>query len=116
MAAIARALSKTRPTRAAKRRPRSKPVSSNKTSLVPPGQVIEELEKHLLVDGFRLIFDATKSHGSFFADARTGREYLDLYSFYATQPVGFNHPYFSRPEVEADLLTASKLKVANTDI
>jgi len=83
---------------------------------VAPGQVIEELEKHLLVDGFRLIYDAEKSHGAFFVDARTGREYLDLYSFYASQPVGFNHPYFSRPEVEADLLTASKIKVANADV
>src|SRR5882762_7847936 len=102
--------------RRAKRRPRSMPISRSQTLLVRPGQVIEELEKHLLVDGFKLVFDAKKSHGSFFVDARTGREYLDLYSFYASQPVGFNHPHFSRPEVEADLLTAAKIKVANADV
>jgi L-lysine 6-transaminase len=106
---------KARPSRAAKRaRPAS--AAASQSSLVPAGQVIHELEKHLLVDGFGLIFDPKKSHGSFFADARTGREYLDLYSFYASQPVGFNHPYFSRPDVERDLLAASKIKVANADV
>jgi L-lysine 6-transaminase len=102
--------------RTAKRQPRPAPASSSETSLVPPSHVIDELQKHLLVDGFRLVFDAKKSHGSFFADARTGREYLDLYSFYASQPVGFNHPHFSRPEVQSDLLLASQVKVANADV
>ena len=102
-------------TRTGKQRPEPTRALEGQT-LVPPAQVIAELEKHLLVDGFRLVFDASKSHGSFFADARTGLEYLDLYSFYASQPVGFNHPHFSRPEVKKDLLIASKIKVANADI
>ncbi|HVM46692.1 MAG TPA: aminotransferase class III-fold pyridoxal phosphate-dependent enzyme, partial [Candidatus Acidoferrum sp.] len=90
------------------------PPSSLKT--IPPQQVIAELEQHILVDGFKLVFDATRSHGSRFVDAATGRELLDLYSFYASQPIGFNHPYFERPEVKADLLTAAKVKVANADV
>jgi len=118
MAAIAqRVNSKKKPGRTAGAvKPLARATSGNDSASVAPAQVIEELEKHLLVDGFRLIFDAKKSHGSFFADARTGREYLDLYSFYASQPVGFNHSHFSRPEVEKDLLTASKIKVANADV
>jgi L-lysine 6-transaminase len=83
---------------------------------VPPPEVVTELEKHVVVDGFKLIFDPEKSHGSRFVDAATGREVIDLYSFYASQPVGFNHPFFSRPEVQADLLTAAKFKVANADV
>jgi L-lysine 6-transaminase len=31
-------------------------------------------------------------------------------------PVGFNHPYFDDPEVQADLLAAAKVKVANSDV
>jgi L-lysine 6-transaminase len=31
-------------------------------------------------------------------------------------PVGFNHPYFDDPAVQADLLAASKIKVANSDV
>src|SRR6266478_8863272 len=83
---------------------------------IPPENVISELEKHILVDGFKLVFDPEKSRGSRFVDAASGRELIDLYSFYASQPIGFNHPYFDRPEVKADLLTAAKIKVANPDV
>src|SRR5215471_1972123 len=95
-----------------------KPASKKASSLpnVEPQNVIAELEKHILVDGFKLVFDIEKSHGSRFVDAATGRELIDLYSFYASQPVGFNHPYFDRPEVKADLLAAAKVKVANADV
>jgi L-lysine 6-transaminase len=90
--------------------------ASASADTVTPAHVIAELEKHILTDGFRLVFDIRKSHGSRFYDAASGRELLDLYGFYASQPVGFNHPYFSRPEVEADLLAAAKIKVANADV
>lgn len=83
---------------------------------VPPAEVTDALEKHLLVDGFKLIFDLEQSQGSHFVDAATGRTYIDLYGFYASQPIGFNHPHFKRPEVEADLLAAAKIKVANADV
>src|SRR6266850_5170861 len=81
-----------------------------------PAEVIAEMEKHILVDGFKLVFDVERSRGSCFVDAATGRELIDLYSFYASQPVGFNHPYFDKPEVQADLLAAAKVKVANADV
>ncbi len=31
-------------------------------------------------------------------------------------PVGFNHPRFDRPETQAEMLAASKIKVANPDV
>ena len=85
-------------------------------SSIPPAEVTDALEKHILVDGFKLIFDLEQSQGSHFVDAATGRTYIDLYGFYASQPIGFNHPHFKRPEVEADLLAAAKIKVANADV
>lgn len=84
-------------------------------SVLPSG-VVESLQHHILVDGFKLVFDIKNSRGSRFIDAATGREYIDLYGFYASQPIGFNHPHLSRPEVEADLLAAAKIKVANADV
>src|SRR5438105_14140493 len=84
--------------------------------VVSPREVVPELEKHILVDGFKLVFDPEKSRGSRFVDAATGRELIDLYGFYASQPIGFNHPHFDRPEVQADLLKAAKVKVANADV
>src|SRR5437868_3110745 len=100
------------PTKAAKVK-RAAKVSGRAIS---PRQVVPELEKHILVDGFKLVFDSEKSRGSRFVDAATGRELIDLYGFYASQPIGFNHPHFDRPEVQAELLTAAKVKVANADI
>ncbi|HEX4645874.1 MAG TPA: aminotransferase class III-fold pyridoxal phosphate-dependent enzyme, partial [Verrucomicrobiae bacterium] len=79
-------------------------------------EVIAELEKHVLVDGFKLVIDLEKSRGSRLVDAPSGRELIDLYSFYASMPLGFNHPWFSRPDVEASLLAAAKVKVANADV
>src|SRR6478752_3293675 len=93
-----------------------KPNAKSAQSLLAANEVIGELEKRILVDGFKLVFDLEKSHGSCFVDAATGRELIDLYSFYASQPVGFNHPYFDKPEVQADLLAAAKVKVANADV
>src|SRR5437867_3780154 len=90
--------------------------SPRTTDVVPSNEVISELEKHILTDGFKLVFDSEKSRGSRFVDAATGRELIDLYGFYASQPVGFNHPHFERPEVQADLLTAARVKVSNADI
>jgi L-lysine 6-transaminase len=95
---------------------RSKTAVAASNGAITPQTVIAELEKHILVDGFKLIFDPQKSHGSRFYDAATDRELIDLYSFYASQPIGFNHPYFDRPEVQADLLAAARVKVANADV
>src|ERR1700722_12801412 len=81
-----------------------------------PAEVVPFLEHHILVDGFKLVFDIKNSLGSRFFDAATGREYIDLYGFYASQPIGFNHPHFDRLHVQAELLDAAKIKVANADV
>src|SRR6185503_106218 len=91
-------------------------VRSTASAAVAPEQVISELEKHILVDGFKLVFDPEKSRGSHFVDAVTGRDFIDLYSFYASQPIGFNHPHFNKPAVKKDLLAAAKVKIANADV
>ncbi len=92
------------------------PAPPPRETPIPPRNVVAELEKHVLLDGLKLVFDARRSHGSRFVDGVTGREYIDLYSFFASQPVGYNHPYFDQPEVQADLLTASKVKLSNPDV
>jgi L-lysine 6-transaminase len=79
-------------------------------------EVIAELERHILVDGFKLVFDLEKSRGSRFVDAASGREFIDLYGFYASQSIGFNHPYFDQSHIQADLLAAAKIKIANADV
>jgi L-lysine 6-transaminase len=85
-------------------------------SPVAAADVITSLEKHILVDGFKIVIDLERSHGSRLVDAANGKEMVDLYSFYASTPIGYNHPYLDRPEVEAELLAAAKIKVANADM
>lgn len=93
-----------------------RPHTSFPNVAIKPADVIATLEQHILVDGFKLIFDAEKSSGSHFVDASTGREFIDLYGFYASQPIGYNHPHFSHADVQAELLRSAKVKVANADV
>jgi len=97
--------------------PRKKPAPrAAGPPAVPPGQVVAELEKHVLVDGFKLVIDLEKSRGSTLVDAATGKSFIDFYAFYASMPVGFNHPYFQAPAVRADLLAAAMVKLSNPDV
>jgi L-lysine 6-transaminase len=78
--------------------------------------VVPEIKKHVLIGGLGLVFDQSRSRGSHFCDAVSGRTMLDMYGFFGSLPLGFNHPYFDRPEVRADLLQASLTKVSNSDV
>lgn len=54
--------------------------------------VHERLSKHILADGFPLVMDMEKSHGSYIVD-ENGDEYLDMFSMFASMAVGYNHPH-----------------------
>ncbi|HWL93053.1 MAG TPA: L-lysine 6-transaminase [Phycisphaerae bacterium] len=83
---------------------------------ISPAEVLTELKKHILVDGFQMVIDLERSHGCRLFDAHSNRSMVDLYGFYASLPVGFNHPYFQQPDVQDDLLAAAMVKVANSDV
>ena len=65
---------------------------------IKPSQVMETVGRNMLADGFPVIFDSAKSRGCRVSDATTGREYLDLFSCFASIPVGYNHPKMLEPE------------------
>src|SRR4051812_16402978 len=77
---------------------------------------LKSLEEHILMDGFRIVFDLEKSRGSYIFDAAHGKQLIDFYGFFGSVPVGFNHPYFNQPEVQEELLCAAKTKIANSDV
>ena len=60
---------------------------------INPNNIREKLAKNILADGFKVIIDLDKSHGSYLVDHRDGSEYLDMFSMYASGAVGYNHPY-----------------------
>ena len=59
---------------------------------VSPEQVFPILQDNILVDGFHVVIDLEKSHRATMVDARDGKEYIDCYSYFASLPVGHNHP------------------------
>src|SRR5579864_214872 len=95
-------------------RPRLSKSKSRKT--VDASRVLNVLEEHILLDGFKIVIDLEKSRGSYLVDAATGHRLIDLYGFFGSMPIGFNHPYFDQPGVQRDLLRATKAKVANSDV
>ena len=70
--------------------------------------------KHMLADGMDQVIDLKKSHGSWLVDARDGKEYLDLFSMFATMSVGYNHPTLL--ENRERIAAAALNKITNSDI
>ena len=82
-----------------------------------PDRVHETLRRHLLVDGFDLVLDTRESRGSWLVDARDGSRWLDLFSFFASAPLGLNHPALTGdPEFLAELTEVAVNKPSNSDV
>ncbi len=86
------------------------------THKILPQDVHSTLKKHLLVDGFDLVLDLQKSHGSFIVDSITGKEYLDFFTFVASIPIGLNHPKLKTPEFLEKLTSVAINKPSLSDI
>jgi L-lysine 6-transaminase len=82
---------------------------------VAPADVHATLSRHLLALGHSFVLDLEKSSGPFVRDAKTGQEFLDFASFYASNPLGFAAPSLTEPEFQQRLLRAATVKVANPD-
>ncbi len=83
---------------------------------VSADQVFPILRDNILVDGFHVVIDLEKSHGSVIADALEDREYLDCYGYFATLPVGHNHPKMEDADFRRSLMQAALANPANSDI
>lgn len=79
-------------------------------------RVLPELRKHLLIDGFDLVLDLDASRGSTLVDARDGSTFLDMFSFFASNALGMNHPAFDDADVRDRLLRAAVHKPSNSDV
>src|SRR5450432_1487415 len=90
--------------------------ASEKSKIESKSRVLDQIAEHVLLDGFRIVIDLERSQGSYLYDAAHDRRLIDLYGFFGSNPVGFNHPHFDRPEVKADLLAAAEIKIANSDV
>jgi len=88
----------------------------NSTGPISPGQVHDMLHRHMLADGYDLVLDLDKSHGRQLYDSRHDRWLLDMFSCFATLPVGINHPKLSDSAFQKKLLRAALTNPANSDL
>ncbi|MFF4832700.1 L-lysine 6-transaminase [Streptomyces sp. NPDC001315] len=91
-------------------------MSFSNVSTVEADQVHARLAEHLLVDGYSFVLDLERSKGSWLVDQVTGRSYLDLFTFYASSPLGFNPPDVTEdPEFCRLLAAVGAGKPSNAD-
>ena len=83
---------------------------------LPAGEVFPTLKNNILVDGFHIVIDLKKSKGSVMVDALTGREYIDCYTYFATLPIGHNHPKMQDAGFRDSLMSAALANPANSDV
>ena len=85
-------------------------------SNVTAANVHETLAQSMMADGFPVVLDLERSRGVRLHDARTGRTYLDMFSCFASSPLGFNHPRLTEPEFVAALGRVAVHKPSNSDL
>ena len=70
----------------------------------------------MLADGFEIVYDICKSHGVYLHDAITGKDYLDFFTCFASNPIGLNHPKMTDPAFIEYLGKISVNKPSNSDL
>ncbi len=85
-------------------------------SMIRPQDVHNVIGSRMLADGLDMVLDLEKSKGVRLYDSNKERYLLDFFGFFASNPIGINHPGLSDPEFQKDLMLAAKTKVTNSDI
>jgi L-lysine 6-transaminase len=81
-----------------------------------PREVHPVIAQHMLRDGYDMVLDLERSHGRRLYDSQHDRWFLDLFSCFATVPVGFNHPKMKDPTFLAKLQRAALTNPSNSDV
>lgn len=85
--------------------------------IISPHNVRSVISKHLLTDGFELVLDLKKSKGAYLHDSSSGSDYLDFFTFFASNPLGMNHDRLAGdPEFVSKLGQVAINKPSNSDI
>jgi L-lysine 6-transaminase len=92
------------------------PISTGTSVHVTPEQVHATLAKHMLADGFDFVLDLDKSEGVWLYDSKGKKMMMDFFSFFASNPVGMNHPGLKTPEFQARILKTAIHNVTNSDV
>src|SRR3989304_3646474 len=78
-------------------------------------QVHAQIKKSLPPGSEPLVVDLDGSHGAYLRDALTGKEYIDFFTYFASAPVGHNHPKMHDAAFIERLLSAAISKPSSSD-
>jgi L-lysine 6-transaminase len=82
---------------------------------VEPKAVLDTIGRHMLVDGFPIVVDLEKSQGVRLRDKADGRTYIDFFQFFASLPIGINHPKILDPAFREHIGHVALNKPSNSD-
>ena len=89
---------------------------SPRTVKLDAGETAGILSRYLPASGVEIVADLSRSHGSRLCEFQTNRLFLDFMAFFATSPIGYNHPHMTRPEVVEEMGEAALHKPSNSDL
>lgn len=91
-------------------------MGSSTYNRIAPDDILPTLKKYMLVDGLDLVLDLQKSKGLNLYDSRKKKNYLDMFSFVASNPLGMNHPRMLEPEFINHIGHVALNKPSNSDV
>ncbi len=91
-------------------------LSNSETMALAPESVHTTLSQNMLVDGYSFVYDHRASQGSWLADAATGKRYLDLFSFFASAPLGYNHPRLRDADFREKMADIATINPSNSEV
>ena len=74
------------------------------------------LQNHILADGYPFVLDLENSKGTILKDKKTGKEYLDFFTCFASMPIGYNHPKIDNNEFISHIGKIALNKPSNSDL
>jgi len=84
--------------------------------MVKAEEVHKIISSRMLADGMEIVLDLENSHNLRIVDARNGDEYLDMFSFFASSPLGMNHPKINNDDFIYRIGKAALTKPSNSDV
>ena len=85
-------------------------------SMVQYDEVLHVLSQHMQTEGKPIAWDIERSRGACLVDGVTRNDYLDLFSFFATNPIGHNHPEMIEGSAARELARIAPHNPSNSDI
>ncbi|HEX9596508.1 MAG TPA: aminotransferase class III-fold pyridoxal phosphate-dependent enzyme, partial [Anaerolineales bacterium] len=78
-------------------------------------EVHDVLGKHLPIGSEPIVVDLENSHGAYLHDAISGKDYIDFFTYFASAPIGHNHPKMHDSQFIENLLTVAITKPSSSD-